>query len=301
VRRRRAVVKLLIAPPLCGVLVAGLLAAAWLALGSPNPARGAVWFQVTKVGEARDNGAPDQPFFFLALGNDSRDPNGVGLGDAIHVIGVNPAMGAATIIDIPRDTQGPNGGKINAYSSTSGLRAMADAVSKVVGVPIPYAITTNFANFIAMIDETGGIDINIPSAMHDADSGSDFNPGPIHLTGDQALRFSRDRHSFATGDITRTNNQGLLIISALATLEAKHPSAAETIGLIASLGRHVRLDGVSIPELFRMARLAFTIVPGNIKNVTIPVANAGGTNLAPTGEAASLFADFADDGVLESH
>ena len=40
------------------------------------------------------------------------------------------------------------------------------------------------------------------------------------ITGGAALAFSRDRHSFANGDLTRSNNQGLLILSALATLQS---------------------------------------------------------------------------------
>jgi LCP family protein required for cell wall assembly len=302
VTRRRAWLGLLLGPPLCGVLIAGLLFAGWTAIGSPSPAGGAVWLQVTKTGDAHWTGASDQPVFFLALGNDARDDSEPGLGDAIHVIGVNPAQGKATIIDIPRDTEGPNHGKINAYNSLSGLRAQADAISQVIGVPIPYAITANFPGFVGMVDEIGGIDINVPVAVDDEGfSGANFPAGPQHMNGDQALAYSRDRHSFPNGDITRTENQGLVILAALSTLEAKHPTAADTIRLVATLGRHVKLDGVSVVDLFHMARLALTINPANIRNVTIPVTSSSGTNLVPTGDARSLFADFADDGVLESH
>ena len=35
--------------------------------------------------------------------------------------------------------------------------------------------------------------------------------------------------------------------------------------------------------------------------MTLPVGAAGGSNLAPTADAKSLLADFADDGVLQSH
>ena len=65
--RRRAIVRLLVAIPLCGMLVAGLLATAWLALGRPTVASGAVWFQLTKVGDSEYSGAPDQPFLVCAV------------------------------------------------------------------------------------------------------------------------------------------------------------------------------------------------------------------------------------------
>ena len=50
------------------MLLAGGIAAAWVVLGDPVPAQGAVWFQVTKLGTARNDGGPQQPFFALVLG-----------------------------------------------------------------------------------------------------------------------------------------------------------------------------------------------------------------------------------------
>jgi LCP family protein required for cell wall assembly len=267
--------------------------------------------QVTKTGQATDTGAPGQPFFVLALGTGARSddpaqsPEDPGLSDAIHVIGVNPAMGTATIIDIPRDTEGPGGNKINSYIRTGGtenLRAAADAVSSIVGVPLPYVIRVNFPNFSAMVDAIGGIDVNNPAPMDDDFSGAHFPAGPLHLDGNSALAFARDRHSFSAGDLTRTSNQGLLIISALATLETKHPSAGDTVRLVATLGQHVKLDGIGLSDLFHLGQLALTINPATIRNVVLPVGGSGnGTNLVKTSDANGLLADFADDAALESH
>ena len=107
------------------------------------------------------------------------------------MIGVNPALRSATIIDIPRDTEGPGGGKLNSYivnnPGGNDLRAEADAVSSVVGVPLSWVIRANFPNFQQMVDEIGGIDINIPTAMDDDFSGAHFAPGLTHLNGEQAL------------------------------------------------------------------------------------------------------------------
>ena len=96
-------------------------------------------------------------------------------------------------------------------------------MSSVVGVQLPMVVRVNFPHFQEMVDAIGGIDINIPAAMDDDFSGAHFSPGPTHLNGDAALAFSRDRHSFANGDLTRSNNQGLLILAALSTLRAKNP------------------------------------------------------------------------------
>ena len=309
--RRRALTLLLVGPLVCGLLLAGGVAAAWVVLGEPVPAQGAVWFQVSKVAGARNDGGPQQPFFALVLGTGARSddpaqsPDDPGLADAIHVIGVNPGLKSATILDIPRDTEGPGGSKLNSYivnnPGGNDLRDEADAVSSVVGVPITWVIRVNFPHFQQMVDEIGGIDVDIPAPMDDDFSGAHFPAGPAHLNGEQALQFSRDRHSFSNGDLTRSSNQGLLILSALRTLQARHPSAGDTVHLIATLGRHTKLDGVGISDLFHMGSLSLTFDPANVKNVVLPVGAGSGSNLVKSPDAAGLLADFADDGVLQSH
>jgi polyisoprenyl-teichoic acid--peptidoglycan teichoic acid transferase len=309
--RRRALTFLVVAPVLCGLLLAGVVLAAWVVVGEPVPAQGAVWFQVANLGTAENDGGPQQPFFALVLGTGARSDNPAesaddpGLADAIHVIGVNPALRSATIIDIPRDTQGPGGAKLNSYivnnPGGNDLRTEADAVSSVVGVPITWVIRANFPHFQQMVDEIGGIDVNIPAPMDDDFSGAHFAAGPAHLNGEQALQFSRDRHSFSDGDISRTSNQGLLIVSALQTLQAKHPSAGDTVRLIATLGRHTKLDGVTISDLFHMGSLSLDFDPANVKNVVLPVGAGSGSNLVKSAAADGLLADFADDGVLQTH
>lgn len=308
---RRAVAKLVLAPVVCGLLVAGTLSAAWVAFGEPTPAAGAVWFQVTKVSNARYTAAPEQPFFALVLGTGARsdDPNEMhddpGLADAIHVIGVNPGLGAATILDIPRDTQGPSGAKINSYivgnNDNFGLRAMADAVSNITGLPITYVIRANFPNFVNMVDEIGGIDVNVPYDIFDDNSAAQFPAGPRHMNGEEALAISRARYTLPRGDLQRTENQGLVILSALRTLQARHPSAGDTVRLVATAGRHVKLDGLGIRDLFALGQQALSVNADNVRNVVLPVASGGGSNLVKTGDAASLLADLADDGVLQSH
>jgi LCP family protein required for cell wall assembly len=285
-----------------GILIAGLLTAAWAILGSPNPA-GATWMQVTRVGASYTGGEPTEPFYFLALGNDGRTDAEKGLGDAIHVIGINPALKQGTMLNVPRDTTAPSGDKINAYHSLEGLPGIIRELNQMMGIQINYAITTNFPGFIEMVNTLGGIEIDIPMPLNDTDSGAVFPvPGTILATGDMALGFSRDRKDFTAGDIDRSYNQGTIILSALRTIKAKSPDNAETMKMIAILARHVRMENVGMTELFRLGKLALTLDPANIKNITIPVGggSATSTNLSIGGDGPALFADFADDAVVQS-
>jgi anionic cell wall polymer biosynthesis LytR-Cps2A-Psr (LCP) family protein len=162
-------------------------------------------------------------------------------------------------------------------------------------------MTTNFAGFTDMMDEFGGIDVNVQQPMHDENSGADFDPGPQKLNGPGALAFSRDRHSFAEGDIKRTENQAYLIITALQNLQQRAVGPGGVLNLLGNVGRHVQMENVSFQDLYRLGRLVLTIDPANIKNVVIPTGGGSGTNLSPGAGIDSLFADFRDDGVLQSH
>ena len=304
-RKPRTILFTLIGPPLCGVLLACMVITAWVVTGLPTFAKGDTWFTITKfppTGAASfTSGQPDQVQFFLVVGNDSRDPAGVGLGDAIHVIGVNPQAHAASIIGIPRDTAIGGGGKVNSILASQGLSAFTGTISNFVGVPIKFAMTTNFDGMISMVDAVGGLDVNIQEPMHDPFSGTDFDPGPLHLDGPGALAFSRDRHSFGAGDIKRSENQGYLIISALQNFQQRNTGASGVLNMLSLLGQHVQMENASFTDLYRLGRLVLTIDPAAIRNVVIPTGGGAGTNLSPGPGIDDLFADFRDDGVLQSH
>lgn len=305
--RRRALLATLLGPPLCGVLVAMLVASAWLVMGRPALAKGEIWFRVEQVvSQAHYNGSPEQPVFFLVVGGDSRSgPASGSRGDSLHVVGVNPAQGAATILGFPRDLSVPIPGsgnnKINAALAFGGLELQAQTVAQLLGIDIQYAIATGFEGFINMVSELGGIDVNIPAPMHDSDAGTNFNPGPLHLDGPGALAFSRDRKSFGSGDIARSENQGYLMIETLRYLQTKGTSATGTLGLLGILGRHVELKGMSLVDLYRFARLGLAIDPAKIRNVVTPTGGGSGSDLSLGAGAQELFADFRDDAVLQTH
>ncbi|MGI8797647.1 MAG: LCP family protein [Acidimicrobiia bacterium] len=305
--RRRALLATLLGPPLCGVLVAMLVASAWMVMGRPTPVRGETWFRMEQViSQAHFNGSPEQPVFFLVIGGDSRSgPASGSRGDSLHVVGVNPAQGTATIIGFPRDLSVPIPGsgnnKINAALAFGGIELQTQTVSQLIGVEIPFAIATGFEGFINLVREMGGIDVNIPAPMHDSDAGTNFEPGPLHLDEHGALAFSRDRKSFGSGDVARSENQGYLMIETLRYLQSKGTTAGGTLGLLGILARHVELKGMSVVDLYRFGRLGLSIDPAKIRNVVTPTGGGSGSDLALGAGAQELFADFRDDAVLQTH
>jgi LCP family protein required for cell wall assembly len=298
---RGPIVRLVASISACGLLLASLVSVAWFALG-PDLAAGSTFFKIQKVSTATSefSGAPTKPFFFLALGNDSREAGANGLGDSIHVIGIDPATKQGTMLNVPRDTNAPDGNKINSYHSQGGLPAIVDQLDKMMGIQIDYAITTDFPRFISMVNALGGIAIDLPYDLSDGPySGADFRPGRQGVDGDQALSIARDRHDFdRQGDRQRTYDAGLVILAALETIRERHRDVFDTIDLIATLAGGVTTENVSMDELFRLGRLAMSIDPADIKNCTIPTGPGGGSNLSVAPQAAALFADFADDATV---
>jgi len=214
----------------------------------------------------------------------------------LHVLGVNPAKHQASMIDIPRDTCWA-GDKINA-GNTHGPRSQANAVGGLLGIQISYVVDVDFAGFTNLVDSVGGVDVNVPTQMHDRFSGAYFSPGKNHMNGTQALAFSRDRHDFPSSDIVRTHNQGILILDAMRQLRTKMQNAPGEFKLLALLGRHSQLDGIGIKDLYHLGRMAFSLNPDQIQNITMPY--SGGGCLGLGAGAQGLFADFRDDAVVEA-
>jgi LCP family protein required for cell wall assembly len=279
-----------------------------LALAGMPFAHGATVFSIHKIDDAHTHPTPPGTVFILALGTDERAGLEGARSDAIHVFGINVAAHRATMLNIPRDTYVPIPGhgrdKINAAYTFGGPRLAAQTVGNLVGVNIAYVVVTNFDGLQKMVDEMGGLDINVTMPMHDPFSGANFNVGMHHMVGGQVLAYSRDRH-LGDGDLTRTMDQGNVIIAALSKLRATGDTGPTgTVKALSVLLRHSHFDGLSPRDLYRLGHLALSIEPGNLRSVLAPsrLGNVGPASVVFSGPAApSLFADFRDDGILQTH
>jgi LCP family protein required for cell wall assembly len=283
------------------VLVLGVaaLAAAWLAGIRVPLASGTTYLQVQKLASADAAGTPTGTFFIALIGSDARPGLAGARGDALHLVGVNPATNVATMLNVPRDTCW-RGGKINRALAEGGIRQQATALSELIGVPISYAVVVDFAGFRGIVDGVGGLQINVPFEMHDGASGAFFKPGNQRLTGEEALAYSRNRKQFPTSDLVRTENQGYVLLSALRQMQAEAKGPLGEFRAAALLGRHAQLDNVGVSDLYRLGRIAHRLDPAQVRSVRIPTTGGGGC-LSLLGNAAPLFADFADDATLQSH
>jgi LCP family protein required for cell wall assembly len=286
-------------------LAAALLAVGLGCIGTGDPSPASAGLEVTKVDSGRFQPVPGKPVFVLVMGQDARPGDAQSRGDALHVIGINPAAGKATILNIPRDTwiniPGRGIDKINAANYYGGPVLEARTISALVGVDISMVLTTGFQGLSDMVDELGGINVDVPVPMNDPLSGAIFPAGTVRMDGGAALAFARNRH-LTGNDFTRTQDQGILILAGLSKLRDSAPNPANTLKWMAVLARHTRLDGVGLGDLYRLGRLALSIDPANVRNITMPgtTGNAANQDVVFVGPGApALFADFRDDAVLQ--
>jgi LCP family protein required for cell wall assembly len=255
---------------------------------------------------ATTEAVPEKPVFILVAGSDAR-PNEDLLhtrADSLHLLCVNPATGQGTLLGFPRDSwveiPGHGRGKINNALALGGPDLLAATVRRLTGLPVDYYVITGFPGLMTMVDELGGVDVFVDRRMNDRNSGARFQRGWHHFTGGEALAFSRDRTDVERGDLTRSEHQGLVMLSALAKMRAEVADDAGVARWIGVLVRHARLD-VPLAKLPALGALARRLDPSRLKNVVAPgrvATTAGQSVVFLTTEAARLFEDLRADAVV---
>ena len=249
---------------------------------------------------------PKNLVWVLAIGSDAR-PGGdmrKSNGDSIHLIGIDPGTGTGTILGFPRDSwvqiPGHGTGKINSALAMGGPKLMAETVRKVTGLPVDYYFLTAFEGFQKIVDELGGVNVQVDKRMNDRFSGARFDPGWHNMNGGQALAYSRDRHDVANGDFTRSLHQGNVFMSALAKVRAEVGDDAGLQRWIGVFLRHADLDSPP-QQLLPLAAMARRLDPAKITNVVVPgrVGTAGSASVVYlTDDARKLFLDLRPDAAV---
>ncbi len=155
--------------------------------------------------------SPEEPVTILILGRDSRDTESErGRADTIMLLYLDPGRNTGSLLSIPRDTlveiPGYGDDKINAAYAYGGEELMVKTVTDFLHVEINHYVTLDFEGFVQLVDALGGVDVEIDRPQVDPKSGANFSPGNHHLTGEQALAYSRSR-STESGDIGRIQLQ----------------------------------------------------------------------------------------------
>ncbi|MCH4185209.1 MAG: LCP family protein [Eggerthellaceae bacterium] len=206
-----------------------------------------------------------EPSYILLMGTDQsidRDQSGdldnTYRTDTIILARIDPVNKKVTLISMPRDTMvtldGYGTQKLNAAYAFGGSALAVKTVSSISGVGISHFGLVDFDGFKDVIDTLGGIDVDVPMEIDDADAGGHLDAGQQTLDGDQALILCRARHAYdeyGSGDDYRAANQRL-VLQALAKkiLSSDVGTIANTVS---ALSQYVSTD-LSVSDVISLAQ-----------------------------------------------
>ena len=211
--------------------------------------------------------------------------------DTMMIVHIPGDRQSIQVVSLPRDSwvsiPGNGMNKINAAYGLGGPPLMVSTVEQATGLAINDYVEVNFAGFVRVINELGGVNVCLPFPVDDSDSGLHLTAGLHHVDGVTALKFVRDRHSFATSDLARIADQQQLLASlfAQATASGVLANPVRLQQVVSSVTASVTVDrGLNVTELASELR---DIKPGSVSFTTVPIATPDFTT--PAGESAVLW------------
>lgn len=236
---------------------------------------------------------------FVLLGVGGKNHDGGNLADTIMVASFQPSTKKVALMSIPRDLTVPITGygwrKINsanslaeARESGSGGQAMADLIGSILELPIHYYLRVDFAGFVEMIDDLGGIEIEVDNTLNDYRypiAGREDHPdyysrfehlqieaGWQKMDGELALKYARSRHAAGVegSDFARSKRQQKI----LAAVKEKLFDAANLfkpkliMNIIGDAEEHITTN-LQPEELVSAWQLAKDISPNDIINLNL--------------------------------
>jgi len=213
----------------------------------------------------------------LLLGMPGGSNDGPNLTDTIIAasMSVGDAGGKGFLFSLPRDlyvrVPGDGQTKINAVyeigkseeGSSGGLKT-AEVVSEVLGFQVPYYFKINFNGFEQLIDELGGVVVEVDKDLFDdkyptASKGYetvDIKAGTYTMDGAMALKYARSRQS--TSDFDRAARQQKLIMAIRAKMMDsdmfKQPAKAIAVYEVLTSSIETNLNPLEIKRLIDLLK-----------------------------------------------
>ncbi len=291
------------------------LLAAWVAgstLGTTPAPPHATAMPMFQIASAHADFTPaldgSEPVFILLLGSDARPGEAITeqRADSIHIVALNPAEGKATIVGFPRDSYVPIPGagtnKINSAMVQGGPELAVETVEELTGLTMDYWALTWFEGFEAMINDVGGLQLDVPFDVVDRYAHANLSAGEQLLNGRDALAFARARHALPAGDFGRSENQGRLMIAALAQFQQEFQRDPSRLLPWVGAGMRNARTNIALDQLMTLAFTGANLNAKRVVNIVVPggVSSAGAMSVVSLDATAleAISKDLEDDGIL---
>ncbi|TFI73981.1 LCP family protein [Carnobacterium divergens] len=192
-----------------------------------------------------------EAFSVLLMGIDDTSERNLGSArtDALIYLTINPKNHTVDMVSIPRDTyttiktkQTTYQTRINAAYAYGQEEITVPTVEKLLNAPVDYYATFNFNSFLEIVDQLGGIEVDVPITFTDTNTLGNgevhLKKGKQHLTGEEALALARTRH--IDNDVKRGERQQL-VLEAIAK-KAMDGSIKQYSNVLAVIGKNMKTD-----------------------------------------------------------
>jgi LCP family protein required for cell wall assembly len=211
--------------------------------------------------------------------------DGPDLTDTLMVASYNTTDKIVHLFSIPRDLQvtGANNVgtmKINAVYQTGqsqsgdGAGTLTKTVEGLTGLTIPYYIRIDFAGFKQLVDELGGVKVEVKKDLSDpnypADTGTgvqlfEVKAGSYTMDGEMALKYARSRHSTSDFDRARRQQDIILALKEKAQELDLLTVPAKMLAINDIIKDHLATN-LNKDELTRLMQLIVDLTPSNVIN-----------------------------------
>jgi LCP family protein required for cell wall assembly len=226
---------------------------------------------------------PGQAAIALLIGYDYRvgDPTAVGSrSDTVMLVRADPVTKTISLLSFPRDLIVPvyckNGfvtdDRINSAYSRCGSTGTLETVKHLTGLPVNYLIKVNFHGFKEIVDQLGGVWMDVDRRYYNRNVGSaatnfaniNLQPGYQQLGGGSALEFVRYRHT--DSDLYRLARQQQFV-RAFKEQVAKNFDVTKLQGIVSTVTHNVEVAAckacLSDTTVLRYALFAATLPNGH--------------------------------------
>lgn len=187
-------------------------------------------------------------FNILLVGSDQREGQGEEFGESAYdggslndvtmLLHVSDDHQLARVVSFPRDllvdfpacedpetgatVPAANNVQFNQALGRGGLSCVAETVSDLTGMEVPYAAMITFQGVISMSTAVGGVPVCFAGPIDDPYTGLVIEEAGTHdLEGAQALAFLRSRHGVGDGsDLARISSQQVFLSALVRTLQS---------------------------------------------------------------------------------
>lgn len=136
--------------------------------------------------------------------------------DVNMIASINPTTHQILLISVPRDfyveqtCQGNQKDKLT-HTGIFGVDCTIDSMKNFMGVTMNYYVRVNFSSLEKIVDAIGGINVYNQMGFYSGVDSSYIPEGNLHMNGNTALKFARERKAYGDGDRQRGRNQMIVL------------------------------------------------------------------------------------------